>query len=300
MSGQQTGDASLGRTRALHVCVWIVVGIARSHYSVEMKYGAGIILLWIATGFIWSPAMDATEDYTEEMGAVRFVMKEIPGGTFMAGCGLEDEPCSNEERIDKSAGKSQREVVVAPFYMAETEMTWSVYQQCIDAGACLNSDGVGGDNGWGKGDRPVIEVSWDEVTQVFIPWLNEKTGRNYRLPTEDEWEYAARAGTITRFSWGNEIDCSFARYGFHVDQCGKSPGTLPVKSFAPNAFGLYDMHGNVWEFVQDCWDDTCQEIVLRGGSWLNEPMYLASAARYRHDRTYRESGDGFRLAHDIE
>lgn len=260
-----------------------------------MKYGVFIIMLLISAAGIHQ----SVADYTEEVGGVHFVMKEIPGGTFLMGCGDEDEPCSNEEGIDKSNGKSQREVVVEPFYMAETEMTWAVYQQCVDAGACLNSDGAGGDNGWGKADRPVIETSWDEVTQVFIPWLNAKTGQNYRLPTEAEWEYAARAGTTSRFSWGNEIDCSQARYGYHVDQCGKMFGTLPVKSFAPNAFGLYDMHGNVWEFVQDCWDTTCQDIVLRGGSWLNEPLYLASAARYRHDRTYRESGDGFRLAHDM-
>lgn len=146
----------------------------------------------------------------------------------------------------------------------------------------------------------VGRVSWNEVVQDFVPWLNQETGRNYRLPTEAEWEYAARAGTTTKYSWGNEIDCSQARYGFHVDQYGKANGTLPVKSFKPNGLGLYDMHGNVWEFVQDYWDEgECNEIVLRGGSWLNEPLYLGSAARYRHDRTYRESGDGFRLAHDM-
>ena len=255
------------------------------------------IIVAILSGFIGSLNID----FTEELGEVSFVMKAIPGGVFVMGCGSEDEPCSNEEETDKSAGSGQREVAIESFYLAETEMTWAVYQQCIDAGACHDNGPDGGDNGWGKGDRPVIEVSWNDVTQHFLPWLNGVTGRTYRLPTEAEWEYAARAGTTTKYSWGNNITCSQARYGFQVDQCGKQFGTVPVKSFPPNAFGLYEMHGNVWEFVQDCWDrKTCQETVLRGGSWLNEPLFLGSAARYRHDRTYRESGDGFRLAHDMD
>ncbi|MFK7846389.1 MAG: formylglycine-generating enzyme family protein [Rhodothermales bacterium] len=278
----------------------------------KIKYGLLIILVGVLTGFVLLHESDLKRDYSEQVRGASFVMKEIPGGVFMMGCGLEDEPCANEEGIDKSGGKSLRQVVIEPFYLAESEMTWEVYERCIDAGVCRPNDEDGGDNGLGKADLPVIEVSWNEVTQDFIPWLNQETGRSYRLPTEAEWEYAARAGTTTRYSWGNEITCAHARYGYHVDQCGKQFGSLPVKSFSPNAFGLFDMHGNVWEFVQDCWSNgltnnaleglepgECKEIVLRGGSWLNEPLFLGSASRYRHDRTYRESGDGFRLAHDL-
>ena len=107
---------------------------------------------------------------------------------------------------------------------------------------------------------------------------------------------------MTRFSWGETADCSRARYGYVSDECGARASTDPVKSFEPNGFGLFDMHGNVWEMVQDCWTDddqaACVEFVLRGGSWLNAPVNLRTAARFRHERTFRESGDGFRLAHD--
>jgi len=196
-----------------------------------------------------------SDDFTESINNVRFMMKAIPAGTFMMGCGSEDEPCSDEEWVDKSKGIKQLQVTVESFYLAETEATWSLYQQCIEDDGCPNNDSDGGDNGWGKGNRPVIEVSWNDVTQKFIPWLNRKTKKNYRLPTEVEWAYAARAGTTTKYSWGNNIECSKARYGYVSGECGKQLSTDPVKSFQPNAFGLYDMHGNVWEYVQDCWGE---------------------------------------------
>jgi len=257
--------------------------------------------------FAWPLAAQSHSDFTETVGATSFTMKAIPGGTFMMGCGLHEEPCAIAEWADKANDQRKREVTVAPFYLAETETTWALYQQCIDSGVCEDNAFDGGDNGWGKGQRPVIEVSWDEFTSVFLPWLNAQTGAAYRLPTEAEWAYAARAGTDTRFSWGDTIDCSNAKFGYMAQMCGP-PSTMPVKSYAPNAFGLYDMHGNVWEFVSDCWTDhsstdtnpaTCTEFVLRGGSWLNAPDDLRIAIRARHERTYHESGDGFRLAHDL-
>ncbi|MEO0557106.1 MAG: formylglycine-generating enzyme family protein [Bacteroidota bacterium] len=241
-------------------------------------------------------------DYAETVRGVSFTMKAIPGGTFDMGCGIGDEPCTDDEWADAAAEQRQRTVAVEPFYLAETEMTWALYQTCIDDGVCATNDADGGDNGWGKGNRPVIEVSWNEFTEVFLPWLNAETDRTYRLPTEAEWEYAARAGNTTRYAWSDTIDCTQARYGYMTDDCGAPNSTVPVKTYAPNAFGLYDMHGNVWEFVQDCWSDdpetACIEFVLRGGSWLNGPDEVRSAVRARHERTYRESGDGFRLAHD--
>lgn len=256
-----------------------------------------------------APVSQPASDYTEQVANVSFVMKAIPGGTFMMGCGEADEPCADEEWADKAADTRQQEVHVAPFYLAETETTWALYQKCIDAGACAANDMDGGDNGWGKDMRPVIEISWNEIVGAFIPWLNAETGQTYRLPTEAEWAYAARAGSTTRYSWGDTIDCSKARYGYMSQECGTRAATEPVKSYPPNAFGLYDMHGNVWEFVQDCWSDapqaspptnaSCTEFVLRGGSWLNAPEDVRVAMRARHERTYRESGDGFRLAHDM-
>jgi formylglycine-generating enzyme required for sulfatase activity len=236
-------------------------------------------------------------------------MKAIPGGVFMMGCGLNDEPCEDFEWVNKKQQVRQRSVATNSFFMAETETTWALYQLCIDAGSCPDNTADGGDNAWGKDSRPVIEVSWNEITGAFLPWLQRRTSKNYRLPTEAEWEYAARAGSISRYAWGADIDCQRARFGYSSGDCGKLFRTDPVKMYAPNAFGLYDVHGNVWEFVADCWngepspgsstpDGVCQEFVLRGGSWLNDAHAVRSASRFRHDRRFRESGDGFRLALD--
>jgi len=101
----------------------------------------------------------------------------------------------------------------------------------------------------------VINVSYDDITQQYIPWLNQITGQTYRLPSEAEWEYAARAGSTTKYSWGNDI----GRNQANCDGCGSewdNEKTVRVKSFAANRFGLYDMHGNVWEWTQDCWNDS--------------------------------------------
>jgi formylglycine-generating enzyme required for sulfatase activity len=264
---------------------------------------AGVVLIAIKRA-------NAPRDYTESVDGVSFTLKAIPGGPFMMGCGLQEEPCRRDEWGERRRRLRQVRVSVAPFYLAETETTWALYQRCIDAGACPDNRGDGGDNGWGAGSRPVIEVSWNEITGAFLPWLNGKTGKRYRLPTEAEWEYAARAGSIGRYSWGSRIDCGKARYGYSSGECGRQMGTAPVRSFPPNELGLYDMYGNVWEFVADCWDGPpspgstaangeCQEFVLRGGSWLNEGAELRASNRFRHDRRFRESGDGFRLARDV-
>ncbi|MFL0797283.1 MAG: SUMF1/EgtB/PvdO family nonheme iron enzyme [Cellvibrionaceae bacterium] len=228
-------------------------------------------------------------------------MVSIPGGSFMMG--------SNEYSDEKPVHRVQ----ISPFKMGKYEITWAQYQPCIDEGACLNNDGDGGDKGWGKGNRPMINVSWNDITQHYIPWLNRKTGKRFRLPTEAEWEYAARAGSTSKYSWGNSIDCSKARYGYYSDECGKQKSTDPVGSFAPNTFGLYDMHGNVWEWVQDCWNDNysgapsngsawesgdCAKRVLRGGSWFYFPHDLRSAFRNLGSAGNRDYSVGFRLVQD--
>jgi formylglycine-generating enzyme required for sulfatase activity len=156
---------------------------------------------------------------------------------------------------------------------------------------------------------PVEKVSWDDI-QIFIQKLNQRTGQYYRLPTEAEWEYAARTGSSTKYSWGNSINCSQARYGYYTDECGKQKSPDPVGSYTPNDFGLFDMHGNVWEWVQDCYHDSydgapttnkawesgeCAKRVLRGGSWDNIPYFLRSAFRLRNSASFRYSSFGFRL-----
>ena len=171
------------------------------------------------------------------------------------------------------------------------------------------------DAGWGRGRRPVIRVNWHDA-RAYAAWLSEQTGKRYRLPSESEWEYAARAGTETAYSWGNEI-------GVHRANCKGSGSkwsgrkTSPVGSFAPNGFGLYDMHGNVWEWVEDCWHGNYEgapsdgsawtsgadsdKRVLRGGSWVNDPWVLRCATRGGdgHTPSSRYSGIGFRLVQDL-
>jgi formylglycine-generating enzyme required for sulfatase activity len=159
----------------------------------------------------------------------------------------------------------------------------------------------------------VINVSWDDVQQ-YLAWLSKRTGRSYRLLSEAGWEYAARAGTMTAYSWGDEIGNGNA----NCASCGSQwdfKQTAPVGSFAANAFGLYDMHGNVWEWTQDCVhsdyqgapeDDSpwvtsgkCEGRVVRGGSWHSGPGDLRSASRYADPPDLRNARLGFRLGRTL-
>ena len=169
------------------------------------------------------------------------------------------------------------------------------------------------DQGWGRGRRPVINVNRYDA-QAYAAWLSEQTCKRYRLPSESEWEYAARAGTETAYSWGDEIGVNRA----NCDGCGNewdNKKTSPVGSFEPNAFGLYDMHGNVMEWVEDCWHDNYEgapsdgrawtsgddssRAVLRGGSWINYPRNLRSANRGWSSPSIRYNSGGFRLVQDL-
>ena len=220
------------------------------------------------------------------------------------GCLNDDGDCFDDE-------KPVREVrIVAPFALSAREVTFAEWDACVSAGGC------GGhrpdDRGWGRGDRPVINVSWDDA-RSYVSWLSRRTGERYRLPSESEWEYAARAGSTSKYSWGNEV----GRNRANCNGCGSrwdGQRTAPVGSFAPNAFGLYDMHGNVYEWVEDCWNGSyadapsdggarlsgdCAKRVLRGGSWYVDPRYLRAAARNGSTAGYRNSGDGFRVARTL-
>ena len=157
------------------------------------------------------------------------------------------------------------------------------------------------------GRDPVVCVNWYDA-QAYVEWLRGKTGEEYRLLSEAEWEYAARAGTRTQYSFGDEITPSDANYG---ENMGK---TQPVGSYRANGYGLYDMHGNVWEWVQDCWHDNyggaptdgkvweggnCSRRVLRGGSWFSYPGYLRAANRIRIVTGFRSYIYGFRVARTL-
>ena len=211
-------------------------------------------------------------------------MVVVRPGSFMMG-----SPPSEEDRWDNE-GPQHRVTIGAAFAVGVYEVTFSEWEACASAGGC------GGyrphDQRWGRGRRPVINVSWDDA-QSYVAWLSGETGESYRLLSESEWEYVARAGTQTRYWWGDDIGDNRA----NCDGCGSrwdDDGTAPVGSFAANAFGLHDVHGNVWEWVQDCWNDSyvgapndgsawesgeCSRRVLRGGSWYLVPRLLRAADR---------------------
>ncbi|MGE0371855.1 MAG: SUMF1/EgtB/PvdO family nonheme iron enzyme [Gammaproteobacteria bacterium] len=215
---------------------------------------------------------------------------EIQAGTFEMGCSPADTICDPDEK--------PRKVTVAPFKIALTEVTFALWD------ACAEDDGCDGyqppDEGWGRGERPVIIVSYSNI-ESFLTWINRKTGKRYRLPTEEEWEYAARGGAQTRYWWGNSASHEHANYG--ADECceGFAMGrdrwvkTSPVGQFPANNFGLHDMLGNVWEWTSSCYQKNCKERVIRGGSWDITPAQLRVS--YRFGLTPHERGDGvgFRL-----
>ena len=170
-----------------------------------------------------------------------------------------------------------------------------------------------GDAGWGRDRRPVIMVNWHDA-KAYAAWLSEQTGKRYRLPSESEWEYAARSGTETAYSWGNEIGVNRAN-GRDSGSKWSGKQTSPVGSFAPNGFGLYDMHGNVAEWVEDCWHDNYEGApsdgsawtsggdsdlrIVRGGSWGDNLRVLRAAYPYRYPQLLSTFIIGFRLVQDL-
>ena len=198
--------------------------------------------------------------------------------------------------------------IAAPFAVSNTEITFDEWETCVTYGDC-RPDGVTR-NGWEGGQRPVISVTWNNAQQ-YVSWLSKMTGKRYRLLSEAEYEYAARGGTQTTYPWGDDIGKNNA----NCDGCGSewsNKQTAPVRSFAPNQFGLYDMVGNVWEWTQDCRHDTyagapedglpwvvdgnCYARVLRGGSWNDPPERLQSAWRGTDTLDSRNDNAGFRVA----
>ena len=231
-------------------------------------------------------------------------MVVIPAGSFEMG-----SPESEEGRY-ANEGPAHRVEIGEPFAVGAYEVTFEEWDACAAAGGCGGYRP--GDQGWGRGKRPVINVSWEDADS-YVSWLSRKTRKQYRLLSEAEWEYAARAGTRTRYWWGDEIGSGRA----NCEGCGSrwdDEQTVPVGSFRANGYGLYDMHGNVWEWVQDCWNDNyrgaptdgkvwksgdCSRRVVRGGSWYGNPRYLRSASRSRDVSGVRGSYLGFRVARTL-
>lgn len=223
-------------------------------------------------------------------------MVAVPAGSFTMGGKSEDDRPAHHVTIKTE------------FAIGRHEITFEEWDRCADEGGCKTRPG---DRGWGRGKRPVINVSWLDA-KAFASWLSQKTGQKYRLPTEAEWEYAARAGTTTTYWWGQEVGSRQA----NCQNCntGEAPKTLPVGSYKPNAFGIYDLSGNVAEWVEDCWhadyksaptdgsawsDPQCQLRVLRGGAYDSEAIYVTSSSRFRYDYDVPYSANGFRLVREI-
>ena len=226
------------------------------------------------------------------------LMVVVPAGRFMMG-----SPSGEQYRHDRE-GPVHRVTIAEPIAVGVYEVTFGEWDACVSGGGC---SGYRPDDSYmGRGNRPVINVNWEDA-QSYVGWLSRKTGRGYRLLSESEWEYVARAGTETAYHYGSGISPSQANYN--------GPQTVPVGSYSSNAFGLHDVHGNVWEWVEDCWNDSyrgapsdgsawesgdCSGRVLRGGSWSDEPRYLRSANRGGSVTGDRYNGLGFRVARTLD
>jgi formylglycine-generating enzyme required for sulfatase activity len=194
------------------------------------------------------------------------------------------------------------------FAIGRREVTFAEWDRCVAAGGCKYSPP---NPAWGRGNEPVTNISWDDAKE-FVAWLAKTTGKPYRLPTEAEWEYAARGGSTTPYSWGKDIGTGRAQCA----DCGVSETGKPavVGSFRPNAFGLYDTSGNAAEWIEDCWNPSyrgapsdgsawttgdCSLHVLRGGSFADKAVTLRSSARFRYDEDVRYYANGLRVARDV-
>ncbi len=227
------------------------------------------------------------------------VLITLPGGAFTMG--------SNSS--DPSEKPAHQVSIGAPFAIGKYEVTVEQWNACSAAGACPR---VAADADR-SGNSPARDVSWDD-TQQYVKWLSKASGKSYRLPTEAEWEFAARGGTSTRYWWGEQMRTGNA----NCKDCGEpwqQAGPAAVGSFAPNPYGLYDTNGSVWEWVSDCWHNTykgapadgrsweesnCRVRVIRGGSWREGASYMPSTTRFKYDASVRHSQNGFRVARDAK
>jgi formylglycine-generating enzyme required for sulfatase activity len=229
-------------------------------------------------------------------------MVVIPAGDFTMGLSP-GEIAAVKKQVGsdwaKSEGPQRKVTITRPLAVGKFEVTFAQWDACVVAGGCSHQPD---DEGWGRGRRPVIKVSWQDAKE-YVDWLSRKTGKTYRLLSEAEWEYAARAGTTTRYAFGDFLNKSDAHFA--------SIETKEVGSFPPNNFGLHDMHGNVWELCEDNWHENYEGApldgsvwsggdtslrVIRGGSWGDSSIVLRATARYWQQPNDRYYIVGFRVA----
>ncbi len=250
-----------------------------------------------------APAQRAGKVFKDEIIAGIFGpnMITMPTGSFAMG-DLDRNGDDNELPVHQVTIKHN-------FALSQKEVTFAEY----DLFALSTGRPLPADNGWGRGERPAINVSWNDAN-AYAHWIQQQTKQPYRLPSEAEWEYAARSGNQTLYWWGNEVGTNNAA----CDDCGSGfdgQKTAPTGSFSANSFGLHDMNGNVYEWVSDCYNENydqaplngsswdvglCNYRVMRGGSWYDIPRLIRSASRYRHPPNASRNTWGFRLALDLK
>jgi formylglycine-generating enzyme required for sulfatase activity len=220
-------------------------------------------------------------------------MVSVPGGTFAMG--------SDDDLSEKPTHR----VTIKPFAISKFPVTVHEWNACVAAKSCTYAP-------TGKDDGPVANLSWADAQQ-FVEWLSKVTQKPFRLPSEAEWEYAARAGSRTKFWWGDQLQADMANCkGCNQPYDGSQP--LKVGSFKPNSFGLYDMGGNIHQWVADCWhknyqsapsdgsawiESDCLSHVIRSGSWKNDPSYVRPSSRDHYDTGVRYPTHGLRVAHSL-
>ena len=299
--------------------------LARNHgirWCVALALGAAVVA---APGPRSLAAQEAGETFRDCEACPLMVV--VPPGSFTMG-----SPSDEEGRTQLEA--PQREVTIgAPLAVGVYEVTFEEWDACVDAGGCGGH--TPGDEGWGRGRLPVINVNWEDA-QTYVRWLSQESGQSYRLLSDAEWEYVARAGTTTPRFWPGEPEHCRHANGRDQDLARTNEGrawmaeydqmepaqcsdghvrTAPVGSYPANAFGLHDVLGNVNEWTHDCWNEShadapadgsvrttgdCSSRALRGGSWLGAVRTLRSAFRIGYPAGNRFFSIGLRVARSVE
>ncbi|NNC38547.1 MAG: formylglycine-generating enzyme family protein [Hyphomonadaceae bacterium] len=287
----------------------------------EFRVNRGVIVLGLLAGCGGTSFAQSNSERTQvvsidrhqildKKSPSRLNMVTIYPGQFQMGSPI------HEARRERTEGPVQTVSIDYTFEVGKYEVTFADWDKCVASGGCNGYRPS--DVGWGRGKRPVVNISWNDA-QSYIKWLNKKTGLKYRLLSEAEWEYIARAGTSSPFSTGHMITTQQANFNGQKSYQGSPLGpyrrqTVEVGSYSANPYGLHDLHGNAWEWTQDCWNDThvgnakngkprtsgdCNYRVMKGGSWVNRPDDIRVAQRQRYTTDYRYDDYGFRIARTL-
>jgi len=214
-----------------------------------------------------------------------------------------------DDHGDRSEKPAHRVRIASPYAIGKYEVTLGQWDACVSDGPCR----VIADTSALNDNSPALDLSWKDA-QTYVRWLSQRTGKKYRLPTEAEWEYAARAGTSSRYWWGEKMEPGKA----NCQGCGgewNREAPANVDAYPANPLGLHGMNGGVWEWVADCWhssyrgapndgrawtEPNCRVNVIRGGSWRNDSLYAHSASRFKYDSNVRYVQNGFRVAKSLD